>query len=80
MAITITDIKPFKDSHEEAFEELVCQITRRTRTNNNLTWLRLHGAGGDGGVEALWEEKNCKHGLQAKWFLKLNNGMISKQN
>jgi len=70
MAIIISDILPFNNRKEDAFEELVCQIVRPTKTKNNPTWYRLHGSGGDGGVEAYWWEKNEKHGIQAKWFLK----------
>jgi len=70
MALQITDIKPLNGSQKEAFEELVCQIVRRTNTKNNTTWRRLHGAGGDGGVEAIWADGQTNHGLQAKWFLK----------
>lgn len=70
MAIQITNIKPLNGSQKEAFEELVCQIVRRTNTKNNTTWRRLHGAGGDGGVEAIWVDGKANHGLQAKWFLK----------
>lgn len=73
MAITITDIKKLNGSQKDAFEELVCQIVRRNRTKDNVTWRRLHGAGGDGGVEAVWLEEGSKNGLQAKWFLKTSD-------
>jgi len=73
MPIEISQIRPYKGSVEEAFEELICQILRRTQTRENPTWRRLHGAGGDGGVEALWLEGNSKNGMQAKWFLKTSD-------
>ena len=38
----------------ETFEELVCQIARRLPPAGNAEFRRIHGAGGDGGVEAVW--------------------------
>ncbi len=54
----------------ETFEELVCQIARRSPPVPNAEYRRIHGAGGDGGVEAVWILPNGeKHGYQAKFYL-----------
>ncbi len=55
----------------ETFEELVCQIARRAPPPDHEEFRRIHGAGGDGGVEAVWVLKNGEeHGYQAKFYTK----------
>lgn len=54
----------------ETFEELVCQIARRVPPNGWSEFRRIHGAGGDGGVEAVWLLKNGEEvGYQAKYYV-----------
>ena len=54
----------------ETFEELVCQIARRVPPNGSSEFRRIHGAGGDGGVEAVWLLKNGEEvGYQAKFYV-----------
>jgi hypothetical protein len=54
----------------ETFEELVCQIARRVPPNGSSEFRRIHGAGGDGGVEAVWLLKNgAEVGYQAKYYV-----------
>jgi hypothetical protein len=54
----------------ETFEELVCQIARRVPPNGSSEFRRIHGAGGDGGVEAVWLLKNGEEvGYQAKYYV-----------
>lgn len=54
----------------ETFEELVCQIARRVPPNRSSEFRRIYGAGGDGGVEAVWLLKNGKEvGYQAKYYV-----------
>ena len=57
----------------EAFEEFAAQLFRRLDLAGSLaTFERYHGAGGDGGVEAIWRFATGKvTGLQAKFFLPL---------
>ena len=43
-------IAPRCGGESESFEELCCQLARRT-ISDNAGFTRLHGAGGDGGVE-----------------------------
>lgn len=53
----------------DAFEELVCQIARRENPADAVEFQRLHGAGGDGGVEALWlYADGSEWGYQAKYY------------
>lgn len=55
----------------ETFEELVCQVARRLPPPANSEFRRIHGAGGDGGVEAVWILSNGdEHGYQAKYYTK----------
>lgn len=54
----------------ETFEELVCQIARRVPPDGSAEFRRIHGAGGDGGVEAVWLLKNGEEvGYQAKYHV-----------
>lgn len=54
----------------ETFEELVCQVARRLPLVGSAEFRRIHGAGGDGGVEAVWLLKTGEEvGYQAKYYL-----------
>jgi hypothetical protein len=68
MPIDFSEIRPYRGSQNQAFEELVCQIVRRTVAADDRTWRRLDGAGGDGGVEAYYDPPGGRVGLQAKYF------------
>ena len=51
----------------EAFEELCCQLARRT-IPEDANYVRLHGAGGDGGIECFADISNGNWiGWQAKY-------------
>ncbi len=53
----------------ETFEELACQILRRLPPAPDAEFRRIHGAGGDGGVEAVWVlADGSEHGVQAKYY------------
>jgi hypothetical protein len=55
----------------EAFEDLVCALGRRLPPTADANFQRIHGAGGDGGVEAVWVlPDGSEHGFQAKFHLK----------
>lgn len=55
----------------ETFEELVCQVARRVPPTGHAEFRRIHGAGGDGGVEAVWIlATGDEHGYQAKFYTK----------
>lgn len=61
------EISPHLGSQREAFEELACQLARRTIPKNS-SYTRLHGAGGDGGVECFADLNNgARVGWQAKY-------------
>ncbi len=53
----------------ESFEEFVCQVARRGPPHSAAEFRRIHGAGGDGGVEAVWIlDEVSEHGYQAKFY------------
>lgn len=53
----------------ETFEELACQVLRRLPPAADAEFRRIHGAGGDGGVEAVWVlPDGTEHGIQAKFY------------
>jgi hypothetical protein len=58
-----------------SFEEYCCQLFRRVPAiPENSRFRRIHGAGGDGGVEATWTHPDQKvWGLQAKFFERLDS-------
>ena len=71
--VAFQNIRPFADGQRSAFEELCCQIARRApEVLPQSTFYRFRGAGGDGGVEAIWESPSgSKWGFQAKFFMSL---------
>jgi len=65
--IDFTQIVPRGGSKHDAFEELCCQLARKTDPEN-YTFVRLHGAGGDGGVECFLDlSDGSRVGWQAKY-------------
>ncbi|MBR8841083.1 MAG: hypothetical protein DSM106950_45835 [Stigonema ocellatum SAG 48.90 = DSM 106950] len=79
LEINFQHIRPYNGGLTDAFEELCCQIFHRLSDNSiqnfylpqRSQFQRFRGAGGDGGVEALWILPNGnKWGLQSKYFEK----------
>ncbi|MEG4632591.1 hypothetical protein QUB56_23885 [Microcoleus sp. AR_TQ3_B6] len=79
LEINFQHIRPYNRGVTDAFEELSCQIFHRLSDNSiqnfhlpqGSQFQRFRGAGGDGGVEALWILPNGKKwGLQSKFFEK----------
>ena len=65
------EISPHLGGQREAFEELACQLARRTIPKNS-SYTRLHGAGGDGGVECFADLTNgTRVGWQAKYVFNI---------
>jgi len=65
--IDFTKIAPRLGSQRSAFEELCCQLARRT-LSADAHYTRLHGAGGDGGVECFVDlPDGSRTGWQAKY-------------
>ena len=60
-------------SQSHAFEELCCQIGYRT-VPKDVSYTRLHGAGGDGGVECYADLPDCtRMGWQAKYVFSIDS-------
>ena len=85
--INFQHIRPYNGGLTDAFEELCCQIFHRICNISNQNFQlpqgsqfqRFRGAGGDGGVEALWILPNGeKWGIQAKYFDKLENSQLKQ--
>ena len=64
-------IVPRSGDARESFEELCCQLVRRTLPDS-ASYMRLHGAGGDGGVECYVDpQEGGRVGWQAKYVWKI---------
>ncbi|QAY67308.1 hypothetical protein [Paenibacillus protaetiae] len=70
--INFKQIRTFQNGARDSFEELCCQIFRRTFASElpqGSRFFRFRGSGGDGGVEAIWQLPDGeKWGIQAKYF------------
>lgn len=67
--VDFTKIHGFNKGQYHSFEELVCQLASREDFPDEAEFKRVEGSGGDGGVEAFWENSNGKEtGYQAKFF------------
>lgn len=75
MDIEFKQIVNFPRGKPAAFEELCCQLARRTEDAGHF--VRLHGEGGDGGIEAYVESRDGKRGWQAKYVFDLS-GLIKQ--
>ena len=66
-------IVPRCGSKNEAFEEFCCQLARRT-VSEKSAFFRLHGAGGDGGVECYADlPDGSRIGWQAKYVFTIDS-------
>jgi hypothetical protein len=71
--INLQSIAPRGGSQTTAFEELCCQIAHREYSNSK-SFLRFHGAGGDGGIECLIIDSDDNQiGLQAKYVFNIDS-------
>ena len=71
--IDFRQIVPRCGGHREAFEELCCQLAQRT-VPQNAPFIRLHGAGGDGGVECFVDlPDDNRMGWQAKYVFDIGS-------
>ncbi|MEX5219611.1 MAG: hypothetical protein NW701_17410 [Nitrospira sp.] len=66
-------IAPRCGSHADAFEELCCQLAYRTLPDN-ISYKRLRGSGGDGGVECYADlPDGTRVGWQAKYVFDVDS-------
>lgn len=71
--IDFRQIVPRCGGQQEAFEELCCQLARRM-VPQDATFARLHGAGGDGGVECFADlHDGNRVGWQAKYVFDIDS-------
>ncbi len=71
--IDFKQIVPRCGSQRDAFEELCCQLAHRT-VPKDVPYTRLHGAGGDGGVECFADFPNGNRvGWQAKYVFNIDS-------
>ncbi|MGP3609977.1 hypothetical protein [Anoxybacteroides rupiense] len=82
--INFFQIRPYNGGKREAFEELCCQVFRRVPPRelpNGSSYSRFRGAGGDGGVEAIWILPNGeKIGVQSKFFEVLGDSQFRQMS
>lgn len=80
MDIDFRKISPRCGGQREAFEELCCQLARRTITDD-APFIRLHGAGGDGGVECYSDlPDGGRNGWQAKYVFDIDSLLTQASN
>ncbi|MCI1301290.1 hypothetical protein [Acetobacter sp.] len=77
--IDFSKIRAERGDQREGFEEFSAQIFHRHRVAAGSRYERYRGAGGDGGVEAIWRLPTGKViGLQSKYFLPLKAAHLSQ--
>ncbi|MBL8029120.1 MAG: hypothetical protein JNL74_22050, partial [Fibrobacteres bacterium] len=73
MDIDLRQIVPRCGGQQEAFEELCCQLAHHTSAND-AHYVRLYGAGGDGGIECYLDlPDGIRIGWQAKYVFKITS-------
>ena len=73
MDIDFQQISSHLGGKQEAFEELCCQLARRT-LQKNVPFTRLDGSGGDGGIECFADSpEGVRMGWQAKYVFKVDS-------
>jgi len=76
ISIDFNRIAPRCGGQREAFEELCCQLAHRT-VAEGATFTRLHGAGGDGGIECFADSPDSNRvGWQAKCVFNIDSLLV----
>jgi hypothetical protein len=76
--IDFRNIAPRLGSQDGAFEELCCQVARHEAMPQGSEFVRIRGAGGDGGVECLWRKPDgTKSGWQAKYVFDFDRALVA---
>ena len=78
--IDFRHIRTLDGKQDAAFEEFCCQIARHNKSvPNGSSFFRYRGAGGDGGVECVWQLPSGEEwGWQAKYLFALNKTQFDK--
>lgn len=76
--INFQNIRPQGTGQDEGFEEFCCQLARHAiQVPQGSRFIRLRGAGGDGGVECFWQLPSGEEwGWQAKYFFELDKRQL----
>lgn len=78
---SFNNLVPRMGSKEESFEELCCQIARQEEMPLGSSFVRIRGAGGDGGVECLWcKPDGTQSGWQAKFIFDFERALNALSN
>lgn len=77
MNFDFSKIRPYDQSQNNGFEELVCQLAHLEKIDGQKTFIRKEGAGGDAGIECYWKlVDDGEIGWQVKYFM---DGMDSSK-
>src|SRR5574341_669641 len=77
--IDFFNIRTLNGDRQYAFEEFCTQLAKRADHPTGSNFIRLMGAGGDGGLECYWLLPNgAKWGWQAKLLPRLDKGQITR--
>ena len=78
--IDFRNIRTHSGSQDEGFEEFCCQIAQHAvKVPEGSKHVRFRGAGGDGGVEFVWQLPSGEEwGWQAKYFFELDKQQLDK--
>lgn len=70
------NILPRLGTQHESFEEFCCQIARHENMPDASEFIRIRGAGGDGGVECYWKRTDgAVSGWQAKYIFDFDQAL-----
>lgn len=71
-------VRQLRGDRRIGFEEFCAQLARRDSAPAHSRFVRLEGAGGDGGVECYWElADGSKWGYQSKFLSRLDKAQIT---
>lgn len=77
--IDFKSIRSLEGSQANGFEEFCCQLAHReSPVPDGSQFFRLHGAGGDGGIECYWRMPSGEMwGYQAKYLFELKKSQLN---
>jgi hypothetical protein len=77
--IDFHQIRTFKNTQNDAFEELCCQLAHLEKHAKGSVFWRKEGAGGDAGIECYWTNPDSSEdGWQVKYFFEIDWNQIDE--